>query len=226
MNVKTLFTTVSLFIALICSFSSASNLGLYFKAGLNLSKYYGTDVDVIEEIPAKFLPSVAGGVGLRFQIVDMFTIQPELLFASKGTNLEETDEGDLISMKFRMNYLELPILFKFNIPASETVMPGIYAGPALSILLTSKLSYSEEFDGEKFEDTEDFKDESAPLDFGLVFGGDLAIKAGKGRVILDFRYTLGLLSVIKAPDDAPSDYEPMDVKNSTLSIFAGYGVDF
>lgn len=228
MNVKTL--TFSLLVLLLFGGSaSAAKVGLDVKAGLNLSKFIGKDADIFEfeeeeGVKHPFLPAFSGGLGLRIQIVDMFTIQPELLLSTKGTKYS-MEEGDFSgSFSLKSMYLEIPVLLKFNIPASETIYPSIYAAPALGILTSAKAVEKYDDGEDSDEESEDIKDEFKAVDFGLAFGADLGIKVGPGKILLDVRYTLGLTSIWEVPNGFEGDVP--DIRNGAISVFAGYGFDF
>src|SRR5258708_30547764 len=60
------------------------------------------------------------------------SIQTELAFAAKGADGES--RGPTLS--FRLNFLELPVLARFDIPAARKAKPFVYAGPAIALRLT------------------------------------------------------------------------------------------
>ena len=199
-------------------------LGIDFKGGLNLAKLRGDDVKDLEDmgLDIKMRPGAVAGLGLGVVIADMFVIQPEFLFAMKGIKSEMEESGMSLTSTFRLNYLEIPLLLKFNIPAGDVLIPNVYVGPALAINLSAKVT--NEADPEELlqlsglDDEIDMKDDTKAVDFGLAMGGGLDIKAGPGRVIIDIRYTLGFLII----DDTETE---ADMKNGALSFIVGYGID-
>lgn len=207
---------------------SALNVGLDIKGALNMSKVRFSE-DLPDGMSNNMLLNTAAGAAVRLQIVDAFTIQPELLYSVKGSTLEMEEEEQGVSVKMTSkgiaSYLEIPVLFKYNIPASETIIPSVYAGPALGILLSAKQKTTASAAGIELNDEQDVKDETNTVDFGVAFGADLGIKAGPGRIILDARYTLGLMDVSKEAEEGSREEEPT-IKNGSISIFAGYGFDF
>lgn len=77
-----------------------------------------------------------------------------------------------------------------------------------------------EYAGESEE--EDLEKEDFANDFGLVFGGSYGIN---DNITIEARYTLGMKTVDKEPDDWESsygDYEESDIKNSALQIMVNY----
>lgn len=215
MKLKTFLVSVFTVFIVFSFVDAGIGIGLDFKGGLNLGKWRGDGMDEMEEMADAFnidyknsmLPGVNAGAGVGIKI-GMFVLQPEILFSAKGTNVKMDDEVT----KAKVGYLEIPLLFKVVIPAG-VVLPNVYVGPALDVLLYSKIVYD---DG----DDEDMKDDTKSVDFGLAMGGGLDIKAGPGRVIIDLRYTLGFIDI---NDPSEEGYEMM---NGALTFLAGYGIDF
>lgn len=77
-----------------------------------------------------------------------------------------------------MDYLEIPVLLKFNLAPDAKVHPNLFVGPALSVLLNSEVS----FINESF----DVKDGMKSTDISIVFGGGVDVK----KITFDIRYTL------------------------------------
>jgi hypothetical protein len=64
------------------------------------------------------------------------------------------------------------------------------------------------------EDLEGVKD----TDFGMVLGGGVDIGLGKGKMVFDVRYTLGLTTII----EYELFEENIDLKNNAFSFLLGY----
>jgi hypothetical protein len=159
----------------------------------------------------------SGGAFLTYAINRQFAIQPELLLVTKGA------EKDLFffSAHWNLDYIELPVLLRFDLAPEGKLHPLLMAGPALDLLLSSKLHV--------FGDEYDVKDYTKGIDLGLVFGGGLEYK----HFTFDMRYTLGLAGLIDGADDfnAATGAEPGDsyyldgdptVKNTDLAFMLGY----
>ncbi|UCD85692.1 MAG: PorT family protein [Deltaproteobacteria bacterium] len=188
------------------------------------------------------------GVFVTYYINDYFAVQPEFLYSMKGIRgkrswvepwygpIYDNDMTITYEQTISLNYLEIPLLAKVSIPMGKSLKHNMFFGPAMGIITSAKREYeitgmSEElkqiyemFDiptsGE--EDIEDMRS----VDFGLVFGLGLDFKLGPGNAVIDARYTLGLINIIK---EISIDYsfdpaliESPDVKNSVISIMAGY----
>jgi len=173
------------------------------KAGFNLSNYYGDNVDAIFDEYWDPNLGFCGGVFVNFSINDIFAIQPEALFTMKGAQ----EEHDDWSQKINANYLEIPLLAKLSM-RSKIARPNLFLGPAFAIKLSSERVY----DSGESDEIDYFKD----TDFGLVFGGGVDFDTGQGKIVLEARYTLGLVQ-LKEEDDSV-----YDIKNSIISFMAGY----
>jgi hypothetical protein len=162
---------------------------------------------------------MAAGVGVGLNFSDYFAIMPGVRFSMKGMKYEIVDEDITETSIEKYNYLEIPILFKIAIPTKSPLIPNFYIGPVLSFNLSAR--YIEKENGESYE--EKTKKYTERFDFGLDMGGGTDIKAGPGRIIINIRYTLGFLTIVKKPY-----FEGEDAKksNNVFSILAGYGFDF
>ncbi|UCD85095.1 MAG: PorT family protein [Deltaproteobacteria bacterium] len=185
------------------------------------------------------------GAFVTYDINDFFAVQPELLYSMKGARWKgvwvESMSGNVTyEQTMSLNYLEIPLLAKVSIPIGENFKYNILIGPALGIITSAKLKHEitgvSEYFKQMLEDIgvstsgEEDIDHAKSIEFGLVFGGGVDFKLGPGKVIIDARYTLGLTNIFS---DISLDYialfglEPIyiedpDIKNSVISIMAGY----
>jgi hypothetical protein len=172
------------------------------KGGLNVSNLY---VDDIDDENARY----GFNVGVYGQVfsTETFALQPELMYSTRGAKLEY---GGLIdqSVKFNLNYLDLPVLAVFKLgDAAE-----IHVGPYAAYLLHSNVSY----DGDLGSGKDDIdRDHLKPFDFGLAGGFGLNF----GPMQVGARYTLGLTEI------ADSDIARTvigDAKNSCAQLYLAY----
>jgi hypothetical protein len=139
----------------------------------------------------------------------LFAVQPEILYSKKGPKWDGLLDGEDFTAKVNIDYLDLVALAKFYIPVSQNsvIQPNIYAGPYAGLKLKGKLKY--ELAGVSGEN------ELVHLkstDIGLVFGGGLDFSAGRGKLLIDFRFGMSLSSISKEEDD----------KNRVFSVLVGY----
>jgi hypothetical protein len=152
--------------------TSAMNMGVGIKAGLNMASISGTG-------ESKTKMGLAALALLDMQFSDMFGAQIELGYVMNGAKASEGD-GSL-----SLNYLAIPLLFKIILPV-PAVNPYIIVGPSIGILMAAT-----ESDG---TNDRDVKAGFAGTDFGLAFGAGVNIPMG---LIVELRYTLGLSKLDK-----------------------------
>ena len=151
------------------------------------------------------------------------------------TNEFLTDEGyGSLTMKMKQDYIEVPVLIKYNIPTQGSISPNLFVGPYAAINVGSKLEWEDvpaELEGEDVPEGD--IENAASIDFGLTFGGGLGFAVGpKGKLTLDVRYTLGMTNIFDDVDEG--DYEVnkvymtddddkgLDFKNQDIRIMVGF----
>jgi hypothetical protein len=169
------------------------------KAGLSIAKQ-SFSVDGASVSPDS-RTSFVGGAFAQFGIGSPWFIQPEVLYSSKGFELE--------SESLSLNYVEVPILVGAAFPLSNSALkPMVFAGPSIGF----KLSCDAE--------GEDCGDLYKSVDFGLVFGAGIQYALDNISLFLDGRYDMGLTNVL---DDITEIDVDVSVKNRAWQFMAGVG---
>ena len=193
---KRLFIVAVMILALTASASAQSTNTLGLKAGLNMFKWYGDDVEGID-----YLTSFAFGAYFNHGFSEVLSIQPELYYSTKGLS-----ESEILTIELKESYLEIPVLLKVNFAMEgKNWSPNLFAGPYIAFLMSAKL-----------EDI-DVKDELAGTDFGLVVGGgfDFGLSEGAQTLSLDVRYSMGFTKVDEAVE--------AEVFNKGFQFLVGFG---
>lgn len=189
MKKQLLVTVVALCAMLVlASGKLAAEVGI--KGGLSISTVNLVDAP---ETETKAMMGYQLGMFYNHKITDTFSIQPELYYTmkgSKGTNTYNDIEG-----KWRLGYLELPVLAKFKLVRGGSAVPTLLIGPYAAINLSAR-SVVEGYGGD--DQDLDMKDEVKNLDFGLVLGLGLEIKTLKGKLLLEARCNYGLTNFADA----------------------------
>jgi len=169
------------------------------KGGLNVSNLY---IDNLDDENARY----GFNVGLFGQVLasETFAIQPELLFSTKGA--KAFYEGIVNqTVKYNLNYLDLPVLAVFKLGESAE----IHVGPYASYLLNANISYS----GDVANGSNEIdKDNLKSFDYGLVGGFGLNF----GAVQVGVRYNYGLA---KIADSDAAELVLGDSKNSVAQLY-------
>jgi len=179
-----------------CSTTKTARLGL--KAGANFSTISGDDTDNVKTLTAFHVGGVA-----EVPVSDNFSVQPELLYSSQGAKYEESEGYD---GKFKFDYINVPVMAKFNVSNGLS----LEAGPQVGFLMSAKDEYNSTGDSGE----EDIKDFVKGLDFGLNIGAGYRLESG-----LNFgaRYNLGLSNI--------NDFEGADDfknQNGVIQLYVGY----
>jgi hypothetical protein len=203
--------TFALMIAAVMVFAAAPLFaeGMTFgiKAGLNMANLTGDDV---KDTSIKI--GMAGGVFMSYEITKIFAVQPEVLFIMKGAKGKADDATDV---KWNINYVEIPILIKANLPTEGKIKPFLAVGPGIGILISSKQA-----DGTSV----DVKDYTKSTNIGIIAGAGVAYQMEKASLSLEARYEMGLATIAK--NAAGDDSAVPKIKTSDISILVGYGFAF
>ena len=180
------------------------------KGGVNFSNIYNEDVD-----DNNMLTSFNAGVYATFPLSDFIAIQPEVLYSVKGAQLTYDNAFATGEAKFKLNYIEVPVLAKFNV----TKNLNIHAGPYFAYLVDAQVK--NETEGGSFDFEENFNND----DFNKF---DAGISAGLGLEFdsLGFgaRYNFGMTKIGKETNIGGTTYSP-DGKNSSLSVYATFRIN-
>lgn len=175
------------------------------KGGFNMSNLYQTDAD-----DNNVLYGFNAGVYATLPISDFIAIQPEVLFTTKGAELEYSNALVSGNTKFRLNYIEVPLLVRVNVTKNFNIHAGGYA----SYLVSSKVTGEGSFDFEQEIDTDDLNKFDAGLSAGVGVDFD--------PISIGVRYNYGLTKIGKERTVAGETFTTPDFKNSNLSLYLSY----
>ena len=216
---KAFILIIILSIVFIGTLPAQGNLVFGIKGGLNTSNIIGEHYDY--EGQTDYITGFCAGAFFSYYFNDIFAIQPEILFTTKGmkfkyTYYTYTGIGVEVEKKKNLNYIEIPILAKYYIETQGIVKPHMYIGPYLGLKYSAKYSLK----GEEYSENvsaqvsgEGKLDDINGIDLGIVIGGGFDL-IPQGKLGIDVRYTVGLTKI--------RDYEGTSEKNSVISLMLGY----
>lgn len=178
------------------------------KGGLNFTNLYTEDVD-----DNNMLVSFNAGLIAILPITDMIALQPEVIYSGKGAELQYNNVFAEGKVKFRLSYIEVPILLRFNLTKNFSLQ----AGPYLSYLVNADVkseSDNEPFNSQTDLDTNDFN----KFDYGLAGG----IEFDLNLIGIGARYNYGLANIGKERTIGGGTYTFPDAKNSTISLYVTF----
>ena len=175
------------------------------KGGLNVSNLY---IDDINDENARY----GFNVGLYGQVLssEVFALQPELLYSTKGSKAFYNNGTFEQTVKYNLNYLDLPVLAVFKLGESAEIQIGPYA----SYLLNANISYSGDLAN---GDDELDKDQLKSYDYGLVGGFAMNF----GNIQVGARYNYGL---VKIADSDAAELFLGDSKNSVAQLYLSFNL--
>lgn len=214
---------IALFLFLLCTatFVQAQGFRPGIKAGLNYTNVVGKSVDS-NKVNGQ-LGFHAGAI-LGFELSDMFTIQPEILYSTKGFGFGEKDADFFDTVRrrregrMRLHYVDVPVMLKVNAGPLYFEL-----GPSVSYLVTATstvkaTAVDEEGTPQAGVPVLDF-DGTGRKGFGAF---DYGINAGVGGqfmgALVGLRYQLGLAPM----EDGNRVFPTSDIKNSVLMLSVGY----
>jgi hypothetical protein len=178
-----------LFLLAACSFAAANaQIQFGIKAGANFSNLTGDDIG-----DAKTKVGFHGGAFVGVPLFSTFSLQPEVVYSDQGAKFSDEET----TAKLNAEYLNIPVLFKYNNPS------GFFAqtGPQIGFLMSAKIKV----DGQSVNDKDAFKS----TDFSWAVGIGYLIKSV--NVGIDARYNIGLSNVAKDSGNG-------SVKNSVFQV--------
>lgn len=159
----------------------AGTISLQPKIGINMASLtgdYGSD--------KKMKVGMTLGVEGLYQMSDKFGISAGINYSMQGVKVS--------SDKYKLNYLNIPILANYYVISGLAVKAGIQPGFLL---------------GAKYEDT-DIKDDCKKMDFAIPVG----VSYEFSNIVIDARYNIGLTNVWDDSYDSS--------KNSVFQLTVGY----
>lgn len=188
---------IAIFSFMLFGFAEGITFGI--KAGMNISNMN------VESMQSRI--GFCGGGFATVGVGDMVVIQPEAMYTQKGAKWESWYEPEIITLK--LDYINIPLLFKFMVPVKGAVKPNLFVGPYLGINVNATHRIDRIYGTSEERDYDEFYEDT---DFGMVLGGGVDFLLKKGKFVLDGRYSIGLITV----------QEGSDLKNRVFSFTLGY----
>lgn len=180
------------------------------KGGLDISGLRGSSTGVRGSLFDTKRGVIAGVFGV-FDLAPEFGIEVDALFSMKGGKLSgpgvDPNGNPVMSTEgfFILDYLEFPILARYNLPVQGDVTPHLYAGPTIALKVSGRARYSQ-LPGADL-------DAARTLDAGVAAGASVDLALGGRNIVLDGRFGLGLTNAFR--------WSGPDLKNDTFSLMAG-----
>lgn len=221
--------SVSLFFLMLTSSSVSAGIGA--KIGTHFSSWYGSDYAEDLERVSSIMAGVSFDITAGRVPGGVLTVRPEVFYLVKGW--KHTRElpsyypppfgGSEYTTEISIDYLEIPVLFRYSYQTGTGFHPFLLAGPYMAFVLDSpdmvrdsELEALEEagrITGDCFESS----------DFGFIAGAGIDFTYSVVEVSVEARYSLGLTSVV-ADGSVCAGVDPVFLKNNRnkgFSLLAG-----
>ncbi len=215
---KMLHQAVSAFVLVTVIGSAACGGEITFgaKAGFAVSNI--TETPEEWEDNTSFKAGFSGGAFLNYSMTGSFSLQPELLYVSRGVTSNLYDGIILVDVTATFDYFELPVLAKYSFLEGKAFRPCVYAGPSFAYALASDLEISASI----LSASVDFSSLTHTTDFAMVAGAGFDYAVGGGTLTFDARFHRGFTNVLISGD--------FEINGSTQTIsgddFKNYGFAF
>jgi hypothetical protein len=173
------------------------------KGGVNFSNLYTDNAD-----DENVLTGFNIGLYAKVPLTNSISVQPEIYYTGKGAEVTYSTPVNGTA-KFKLNYIEVPVMLVANVTKNFNVQVGPYAGYLISGKTTNESG------------TYNFQDNINTDDFNKI---DAGVAAGLGidleTVSFGVRYNYGLTKVGKENSITKQTYP--DAKNSVLSFYGAF----
>lgn len=208
----------------VCAFGAgpagAGNLSFGAKAGFGLANLTGTP-DYWEPF-TDYKAGLSGGLVVLYEFNDRLALQPELLYSQRGVKSNLYEGIVLVDVTASFDYVELPVLLRYQFPLESRFKPHLFAGPSVSYNLNAELELS----ASVLSASADIGSVTQVSDFGVVAGGGFAYEAGPGVITLDARVYYGFTNVLLTGDfeinGSTRTIEEDDFKNYAFVFMLGF----
>ena len=162
------------------------------------------------------------GVFAKIPLAGMVSLQPEVHYAQNGVTLEGKGT-EVRKLDVRVDYVEVPVLLRLDIPTSSSIHPILLAGASAAYRVKCQLAASASGTSMSFDcDAITGAGSTSPdplkkSDFSVVGGAGLAMTSMGRSISLQARYTHGLQNIATETADG------IKPKNRALSILLGIG---
>ena len=171
--------------------------------------------DELDTLLTKSLVSPSFHAVAEFGFFEKVFVQTELTFIQKGYRIEYDEIlpglGSLLAdTKDQYNYIEIPVLLKFDFNDDPDIDLQLYLGPTFGFLQKRTIEGTNFFGEETIGTTETILES----DIGGVIGGTARGKAGPGKFYIDLRLGTGFSNFL--------ENSGLEISNQWTNISLGY----
>ena len=225
MTYRNITISIVLYLFLIIS-SASAQFGIKTGPGISdiaflkegQTPYVGYEINSLEH--RKPMAVFQAGAYGTINISKRIDFQPELLYVMQGLNYSTNYIYDDIKYKLIIQYLQMPLLLKYNLSIRKRKHSGLIAGPYASWKLNAVRITEVEGLRNKTSVT-NLKD----TDFGVIAGYAFEFKLPSGQMMIELRCGYSLVNMMNRIDGyIPDYYGPSKeyARNVNISLIVGY----
>jgi hypothetical protein len=155
--------------------------------------------------------AVIGGFA-NISFLRVFSIQPEIFFSQRGGAAYNIDNT---TSRYKLSYMEVPILFKVRLPIERTFFPHVFVGPDIAYRIFSNSTNTDGNGNTSDVDNTQIR----RIDTGGVLGAGLDVQSKHLFFTVDGRYGFSFSSL------GNSNYN-LNVNHRSFVVLAGIGYRF
>ena len=183
----------------IVSMSAMAQVQFGAKVGVDATNFWGKDT------PHGMQLNYQAGLLMEYKFNPHFAIAPEVVFAAQGGKVTRTVDLVKSDCTYHTNYINVPVMLKYYVSPAFS----IDFGPQVGFNVYSKMTAKGKAGNAEAKWTDDLKDGTKSVDFGLGLGGTYNLT---DNAFVQARYTMGLTNVFKGDGDC---------KNGNIQIAFG-----
>jgi hypothetical protein len=203
-----------LFLFLSCHLSAQEKIRFGFRAGYSMATQYGITLpDIPYTVDTSYRHGLTGGFLINIPITESFSIQQELLYVQKGSKQDVAMTALPVEThtEYDLNYLEIPIVFRYNFVRLGQFKIYACSGFALSLLLNGEYRVDgvAEFGGVPIPFNESNKIEGLDtFDYAFLYGAGLDFELFGKDCFFEYRFTIGW-NMLMMPTSEGGDPAPL-----------------
>lgn len=202
MRLKTMVSGALFAGLLVGAVPAMAQIGIGPIGGISLANLSGADKDIPGLSRSGRTGFLIGGM-IDFPL-GVVSIRPEVFYVQKGVRYSDSS-GEL---GLNLEYIEIPVLVVVGIPAGS-IKVEFFAGPQVSFQAKCTGTFTPT--GGSSASTDCPSDVFTSTDFGILFGGGVAVGSFMAQAALDYSFT-----TLDAEDD------PDDIRNQAIYVLVGW----
>ncbi|WP_338789968.1 porin family protein [Bernardetia sp. MNP-M8] len=228
-------------LSFLVTFQATAQIQFGVKAGLNINNIGFISENEDDELDTKMLFRYHVGATANYDINEVLSLQPSLLFSVKGFRVNESAKDDFSESTLKGHgsfyYLEIPINLAYKINnfqiyagpyaafgiggngKSETTQKINFGGLVSEQTITDKITYKPYY--REITQDDDFKDNENPYS-GLDYGLNIGVGYKVNNLLFNVGYSYGLGNWLPKAEGNNDYRKDNKIQNRVITLSASY----